>query len=155
MSQKLKAYFITIVGSLTLLAPLVSVGVARAATNAGVNNPITQKVCTGVQQAGGSTTYNLNGTEQGNGSCATDSSAGTTLGSIINTVINVFSIVVGAVSVIMIIVGGFRYITSGGNDQSVAGAKNTIIYALIGLVIVVLAQVIVHYVVNRLGNSAT
>jgi hypothetical protein len=49
----------------------------------------------------------------------------------------------------MIIYGGFRYVTSGGNDASVSGAKNTIIYALIGLVIVALAQVIVHFVLAK------
>ena len=56
---------------------------------------------------------------------------------------------VGIIGVIMIIVGGFRYITSGGNDQNVASAKNTILYAIIGLVIVALAQLIVKYVLNR------
>jgi len=154
MSQKLKSYLLTIIGSLTLLVPVLTFSVARAASLPGVSNPITSKLCTGAGNAGSKTTYNLNGTTGGSTACVNDSSAGTTLGNIINTVINVFSIIVGAVSVIMIIVGGFRYITSGGNDQSIAGAKNTIIYALIGLVIVVLAQVIVHYVINRLGNSA-
>jgi hypothetical protein len=71
------------------------------------------------------------------------------VGTLIDEVITVFSWLVGGISVIMIIYGGFRYVTSGGNDSSVSGAKNTIIYALIGLVIVALAQVIVHFVLAK------
>ncbi len=68
---------------------------------------------------------------------------------IIETVINVFSIVVGVVSVIMIIIGGLKYITSGGDSGNVTGAKNTILYAIIGLVVVALAQVIVRFVLQQ------
>jgi len=57
------------------------------------------------------------------------------------------------VAVIMIIIGGFRYITSGGNDTSITSAKNTILYAVIGLVIVALAQVLVHFVLRNITNS--
>jgi hypothetical protein len=72
-----------------------------------------------------------------------------TVNDIIADVINIFSLVVGVVSVIMIIVGGLKYITSGGDSGSVGGAKNTILYALIGLVIVALAQVIVRFVLGQ------
>ena len=71
----------------------------------------------------------------------------------VKTVINVLSVVVGIVAVIMIIVGGFRYITSGGNDASVTSAKNTILYAIIGLVVVALAQVIVRFTLSKLTNG--
>lgn len=64
-------------------------------------------------------------------------------------IINLFSIVVGAVSVIMIIIGGFRYIISGGDSSGVQGAKNTILYAIVGLVIVVFAQVIIRFVLSN------
>jgi|AntRauTorckE6833_2_1112554.scaffolds.fasta_scaffold44394_2 hypothetical protein len=67
---------------------------------------------------------------------------------IITTTINVFSLVVGVISVIMIIIGGLKYITSGGDSGNVTGAKNTILYAVIGLVVVALAQVIVRFVLN-------
>ena len=53
----------------------------------------------------------------------------------------------------MIIVGGFRYITSGGNDTSVTSAKNTILYAIIGLVVVALAQLIVRFTLSKLTSS--
>jgi len=72
---------------------------------------------------------------------------------IITTVINIFSLVVGVVAVIMIIVGGFKYITSGGDSGNVSGAKNTILFAIVGLVIVALAQVIVRFVLNKATNE--
>ena len=76
-----------------------------------------------------------------------------TLSSKVATVINIISLVVAAIAVIMIMIGGFRYVTSGGKQESVAGAKNTIMYAIIGLVIVALAQVIVKFVLNRTTSS--
>ena len=69
--------------------------------------------------------------------------------SIVEDIINIFSWIVGVVSVIMVIFGGFRYITSGGDAGKVTSAKNTIVYALVGLVIAALAQVLVLFV---LGN---
>lgn len=71
---------------------------------------------------------------------------------LLNTVINIFSLIVGVIAVIMIIVGGLRYITSGGDSGKVSAAKTTIIYALIGLVIVALAQLIVHFVLSQAVN---
>ena len=68
---------------------------------------------------------------------------------IVKTVINILTAVVGILAVIMIIVAGFRYVTSGGSDEAVKGAKNTILYAVIGLVVVALAQIIVHFVINK------
>ena len=79
-------------------------------------------------------------------------SASDYLTSVTRDIINILSIIVGVVAVIMIIVGGFRYITSGGSDTSVTGAKNTILYAIIGLVIVALAQVIVHFVLRNVSG---
>ncbi len=71
----------------------------------------------------------------------------------VHKVINLFSAVVGIIAVIMIIVGGLRYITSGGNDASVTSAKNTLLYAIIGLVIVALAQIIVGFTLRKIANG--
>ncbi len=73
--------------------------------------------------------------------------------SIVTTVVNIFSIVVGIIAVIMIIFGGFKYITSGGDSGNITSAKNTIIYAIIGLVIVALAQFIVQFVLDRVVSA--
>ncbi len=68
---------------------------------------------------------------------------------VIRIVIDIFSLVVGVVAVIMIIIGGLKYITSGGDSGNITGAKNTILYAIIGLVVVALAQFIVKFVLNK------
>lgn len=68
---------------------------------------------------------------------------------LIALVINIFSIVVGVVAVIMIIIGGLKYITSSGDSNNVTSAKNTILYAIIGLVVVALAQFIVKFVLAK------
>jgi hypothetical protein len=71
---------------------------------------------------------------------------------ILKRVVNFLSAIIGVVAVIMIIFGGFRYITSGGSDNTVTSAKNTILYAIIGLVIVALAQLLVRFVVKLIGS---
>lgn len=68
------------------------------------------------------------------------------------TVINLLSIIVGVAAVIMVIVSGVRFITSGGESAKVASAKSTLIYAIIGIVIVALAQAIVLFVLNRVPH---
>jgi cytochrome bd-type quinol oxidase subunit 2 len=78
-------------------------------------------------------------------------SAGTSVESVVRTVINLLSLIVGIVAVIMIIIGGLKYITSSGDSANVSSAKNTILYAIIGLVVVALAQVIVRFVLNKVG----
>jgi hypothetical protein len=71
------------------------------------------------------------------------------LNEIIAKIINVISSLVAAVAVIMIIVGGFRYVVSAGDSNKVGAAKSTITNAIIGLVIAVFAQVIVRYVLHQ------
>jgi energy-converting hydrogenase Eha subunit B len=85
--------------------------------------------------------------------CDTDNTATTKVNDTITTVINIFSTLVGVIAVIMIIYGGMRYITSGGDSGKITSAKNTIIYALIGLVVVALAQFIVKFVLNKVTST--
>ncbi len=84
------------------------------------------------------------------GQCGAEQPGQTGVNSTIKLVINLMSLAVGVVSVVMIIIGGFKYITSQGESSNTASAKNTILYALIGLVIVAMAQIIVKFVLNRL-----
>ena len=77
------------------------------------------------------------------------SSSGTDLGQTAKNAITVLSIIVGIAAVIMIIIGGFKYVTSGGDSTKISSAKSTIFYALIGLVVVALAQVIVRLVLTK------
>jgi hypothetical protein len=82
------------------------------------------------------------------GDCAT-APPGPSLHDIIARIINIISSLVAVVSVIMIMVGGFRYVTSGGDSNKVGSAKSTITNAIIGLVIAVFAQVIVRFVLSK------
>ncbi len=66
---------------------------------------------------------------------------------IVNTVLSV----IGAAAVLIIVVAGFRYITSQGNPNEVATSKNAIIYSLIGLVVIISAFAIVNFVVLGIG----
>jgi hypothetical protein len=90
------------------------------------------------------------------GDCTTpsDNSTGSDFATLAAKIINILSVIVGVVAVVMIIFGGFKYITSGGESGNVSGAKNTLVYAIVGLVIVALAQFIVHFVLNNVGNAA-
>lgn len=94
---------------------------------------------------------NLNPTDE---TCdpSADDSATQTFNNILEVVINIFSLIVGVVSVIMIIIGGLKYITSGGDSANVTGAKNSILYAVVGLVVVALAQLIVRFVLNKVTS---
>ncbi|MCL4358016.1 pilin [Patescibacteria group bacterium] len=69
---------------------------------------------------------------------------------IIKDGIDILSFVTGVVAVIMIIVSGIRFIVSGGDSNAVAGAKKSLIGALIGIVVVVLAQSIVIFVLDKI-----
>jgi hypothetical protein len=73
---------------------------------------------------------------------------------IFTTVTNVMLFVVGAISVIMIVIGGLRYVISGGNSANVTAAKNTILYAIVGLIVSMLAYAIINFVItNFIGTS--
>ena len=69
---------------------------------------------------------------------------------IITRATSIVAIVAGIAAVIMIIIGGFKYVTSTGDSASVNSAKNTILYAIIGLVIAMVAQSIALFVLRRL-----
>jgi hypothetical protein len=69
---------------------------------------------------------------------------------IIQTVINIMLFIVGILSVIMIIFGGIRYVTSTGDKGKVDSAKNTILYAIVGLVVAIVAFAVVQWVFNTL-----
>lgn len=69
---------------------------------------------------------------------------------IITTIINILLFIAGALAVIMLIFGGLRYTVSGGNSSSVTAAKNTILYAIVGLIIAFLAFAAVNWVLGAI-----
>ena len=135
MGVTMKSFIISII-TCTLVAFAGYIGLYPTLAHANARD----SVCDGIQLTGGSCEPtpdqpNISGT--------------------IQLVVNILSVVVGITAVIMIIIGGFKYITSTGDSASVNSAKNTILYAIIGLVIVALAQVIVAFVLNRVQQTAT
>jgi len=68
----------------------------------------------------------------------------------LQTIITIILGVLGALAVLFVVIGGFRYIVSGGDPQAVSKAKNTIIYALVGLAVAIAAEAIVAFVLGRL-----
>ncbi len=83
--------------------------------------------------------------------CSTNGSGVT---GIIRAVVTILSIVIGIAAVIMVLLGGFKYTTSGGDANRISSAKNTLVYALVGLVIAALAQVLVHFVIGQAVKAA-
>lgn len=70
------------------------------------------------------------------------------IGPMIKTAINVLLFIIGTLAVIMIIFGGLKYVTSRGEASEITSARNTILYAVVGLVVAILAYAIVDFVVN-------
>ena len=70
-------------------------------------------------------------------------------------VTNTILYIVGIIAVIMLIIGGIKYVVSGGDSKKVTDAKNTVLYAIIGLVIAFLAFAIVNFVITALPSSET
>ena len=73
----------------------------------------------------------------------------TDIGDVVKTIVNTLLYILGSVCVIVIILGGVFYVTSMGNAASVEKAKNTILYAVIGLVVALLAYAIVNFVIGK------
>ena len=111
-----------------LVVPTVALAVAPAASAEGdftLNN--------GVKSAQG----------EGVGEAASDPQT------LVKQFVNIFLFAVGALSVIMLIWGGIRYTTSAGDSNKVTAAKNTVLYAIVGLVIAILAYAIVNMVIDK------
>jgi len=76
-------------------------------------------------------------------------------GGLFQQISNVALFLLGAVSVLMLIYGGVRYTISGGETASVTAAKNTILYAVVGIIVALLAYAIVNFVISSLAVAPT
>src|SRR5690348_11943193 len=85
---------------------------------------------------------------QVNGADCGGNSGAKTVTNIIRAALQILSWVAGIAAVIMIVIAGLKYVTSGGDSGSISSAKNTLVYAIVGLIIVLLAQVIVQFVLH-------
>lgn len=84
-----------------------------------------------------------------NQSCTTGTGTNR-LSTTLSTVLNIISLIAGVIAVIMIIISGVRFMTSGGDPQQAGSARQALIYAVVGIVIVALSQVIVRFVISKI-----
>ncbi len=68
---------------------------------------------------------------------------------------NVLLFIIGAIAVIMIVIGGMRYVISGGDSNQITAAKNTILYAIIGIIVAILAYAAVNFVISSFAPGST
>jgi multisubunit Na+/H+ antiporter MnhB subunit len=69
------------------------------------------------------------------------------------TVTNIMLFIIGAIAVVMLIIGGIRYVVSSGDQNAVTGAKNTILYAIIGIIVAFLAYAAVNFVTSQISKG--
>ncbi len=117
---------------------------ARLAT---LSSTLTLGLWAGSQRAFAAT-CNLTGGAEAGAAC-TGQTGGPELGSQIGNITNVLITAVGVISIIMIIVGGIRYVLSAGDSKNTTAAKDTILYAVIGVVVALLAYSIMAFVVKQ------
>lgn len=128
---------------LTLLAvPVFALGLASAAVPVGAAN---LSLSEGANSARGDDQSEcLFGSEA---SCAGQTP-------LFKTITNVLLFIIGAISVIMLVIGGIRYTTSSGDSSAVTSAKNTILYAIVGIVVALLAFAVVNFVIGAFIPTA-
>jgi len=128
--------------SLALLSSLGAIATATAQTPTAQVTYFASSskadACDGLSQLNGGT----------NADCSNLDAQGNGLKNVIKVVVEILSYVVGIVAIIMILVGGLKFITSGGDAQKAASAKTTLSYALVGLAVAALAQVLVRLVLS-------
>ena len=108
---------------LTMLVPAT---VATAATQTDAKN----QVCAGI------------------GGCA-NAPGEKSVSDVVKLVVNILSTIVAVAAVLVIVFAGFRYIIAMGDSSKIAGAKDTILFAIVGLIVAAMAQVIVRFVLNK------
>ncbi|HTE22566.1 MAG TPA: pilin [Candidatus Limnocylindria bacterium] len=144
MIKKIKVLLANLSIASLLLVPILAPVAVHAQISDDPN--LQDNLCSGAEELQFGTT----------GTCSDTTGAEDTVNSLVGTVINIFSVVVGIIAVIMIIYGGFKYITSGGDSGNIGSAKNTILFAIVGLIIVAMAQIVVRFVLSRaVGDGET
>ena len=138
MNKSIKKLLITVSAVGALLFPVLTPAFAGAA---GPVANIASGICGGA---------NLSIAPE---TCAPSSSTDNTLENTIKLIVNLLTLFVGFLSVVFLIFGAFKYISSGGDSGKLTAAKNTILYALIGLAIAVVAQVIVQLVIGKANQT--
>jgi len=119
---------------LPILMLLPAVTLAMPAYAACGNSTAAQQVSTGIDETSGA-------------SCDDSQVNGT-----IRTAVTILSLAIGATSIIVIMISAFKYIVSGGEQNKVANAKSSLIYAMIGLAVAAMAEFLVHFVLYQANH---
>ena len=130
-----------------LLVPVLALGLSLA-------TPVLQPVSVSAQ---GACSNDASGGLAGGAECAKGEDQQTDLfgpSGIFKTLTDVLLFIIGAISVIMLIIGGIRYVISGGDSGAVTSAKNTILYAVVGIVVAILAYALVNFVVGSFSAQS-
>jgi hypothetical protein len=126
--------------TLLILPALIALGLTVAAPiTAAAYNPLDAACSNSSVKSSGSSVCQTSSTDTLTGPNGT-----------INRVTRLVAVIAGIIAVLVIIIGGLMYITSNGDSGKISNAKNTIIYALIGLVVIVLSQSIITFVVSKI-----
>lgn len=132
-----------------LLVPIIALGASLVLPAVPSASAVTNQTCEDPSSGGDAISI-------GNAAdCAKSEDQGKSLfgdGGIFKTITNVLLFIIGAISVIMLIIGGIRYTISGGDSAAVTSAKNTILYAIVGIIVALLAYAVVNFV---LGSFTT
>ena len=125
MKKTIKNFILALTLSIGVLSPLALTQSASAV------NPV-QDACA----------------NSGSASSLCQNTAGNSVSSVVGIIVNVLLFVVGIISVIMIIISGLKYATSNGDTGNVTSAKNTLLYAVVGLIVAFVAFAIVNWVLK-------
>ena len=71
---------------------------------------------------------------------------------VFKTISDVMLYIIGAISVIMLIIGGIRYVVSAGEQAAVTSAKNTILYSIVGIIVAIVAYAVVNFVITSFAE---
>jgi hypothetical protein len=139
MRKRIQTIVVSLSLLIGLLVPSLAVAPMRVAALASQGD-----ACKGLHQLGGT-------------SCSSDPGSNSPgqnqIASVAKVVVNIISFIAGIAVVILIVVSGIRFAVSGGDSQAAAGARNMLVYAIIGLVIIALTQAIVHFVLDALLHN--
>ncbi len=89
------------------------------------------------------------------GKCVTEAESNASIGGVIQKITNVLLFLVGAISAIMVIIGGIRFIVSNGDAQATASARNTVLYSIVGVIVAVSAYGIINFTISAIDSNAT
>ncbi len=149
---------LTLMSALLLPAPLA---LAAPVGGSGGTNGAGAGANTGGTGSGGGTGIDVfkscggaaGSTASGSQICGAADQGEDSFSKLMTNIVNTLLLVLGMIAVIMIVIGGIRYTTSNGDAQQTKSAKDTIMYAIVGLAVAVMAYAIVNFVLARLGGN--